>query len=514
MLKPLGYTFLARYFELELPQLGMELYQGNHNQDKTQHLGEIKQKVLAASKRYPANPSEHIEVAIKYQGIRLPYLAMIFERINVQELTNFIAARQTANIRRAIWYLYEWYTGERLALDDLKKTPYVDLMDSQYYFTRQQGEKCSRTKVINNMLGNRECCPMIRKTRDVLNAQLETIIKSAQEKLASLNELVQTEQLGRSINYLYLKETKSSTEIEREDSQDGKIQRFFQIVKSAGTIPLSKSRLLNIQNQIVPQNKGDKDYRQENIWVGQEVQQRSGGTYEDFHYIAPKFQHVPKLMQGLLNMHESLRQEPDIPALVHATVVSFMFVYIHPFTDGNGRTHRYLIHDILKSRLGSKDFVVPVSAAILKNLKKYDATLETLSKPIMAVLHYQFDEATKGISIENDINFMYQFPDLTPHALFLKDMLSIAIDNELIEEILYILTFDQIKTQLNNRFDLSEKDLSNYVNWLMQNNGIFATSKRKQVAKYHTNAVIDAMQAQAQSTLREHEEIRQKLAEM
>lgn len=512
MLKPLGYTYLMQHFEIGLPQLGIELYQGTGKEDTTQRLGEIRQKLLAASKRYPTTPSEHIELAIKYQGIRLPYLAMVFARIDVSELTTFIASRQTSKIRRAIWFLYEWYTGTQLDLADLKKSPYTELMDSRYYFTRQNGEKCSRTKIINNMLGNRQCCPMIRKTPAILNAQLDTIIQNAQAKLTSLNDLVQTDQLGRSIHYLYLKETKSSTEIEREDSQQNKIQRFFQIVKSAGTIPLSKSRLLNIQNQIVPLNKGDQDYRRDDIWVGEHVQ-AFGGAYENFHYIAPKHQHVNALMEGLLTMHDSLRQDPQIPALVHAAAVSFMFVYIHPFSDGNGRTHRYLIHDIIKDRQKNQSFVVPVSAAILKNMDKYDAVLEEVSKPIMALLNYRYDEEAGNITIENDINYLYQFPDLTHHALFLKDMLSIAIDQELIEEILYILTFDQIKTQLNQAVDLSDKDLSNYVNWLMQNNGNFAVNKRKQVAKYHSDEQIQQMQLIAQDAMEKQAAIKKQLAE-
>ena len=32
--------------------------------------------------------------------------------------------------------------------------------------------------------------------------------------------------------------------------------------------------------------------------------------------------------------------------VIRAAVLSFGFVYIHPFEDGNGRISRYLIHDI------------------------------------------------------------------------------------------------------------------------------------------------------------------------
>ncbi len=491
-MKPLGYTFLLKHFDIQLPRLGRDLYHGKGNRDKNQDYGSIKCKVLAASKKYPDSIPAHVEVAIKYQGIRLPYLAMVFERLDVDELTHYIAAKQNSKIRRAIWYLYEWYTEKLLNLKPLGKTPYTELMDSTFYFTRQDGEKCARTKIVNNMLGNRNCCPTVRKTRAINEIDFEGTIETAESKLSNINQLVNTEQLGRSLNYLYLKETKSSTEIENEDSNQNKTTRFFQVLRAAGSIPLSKHRLLTVQNQIVPSNKSDTDYRDEEIWVGENVR-TMGGTYENFHYIGPKWQKVPDLMTGLLEMHEQLMLEPQLPTLVHAAIVSFMFVYIHPFSDGNGRTHRYLIHDIIKSRRSRDDFIVPVSSAILNNMDRYDKVLEQVSKPVMALLQYDYDENSGTISLENDINYMYQFPDLTPHVLFLNDMMDVAINHELIEEILYILTFDKIKQWLNKQFDLSEKVLSNYVNWLMQNNGKFATRKHKQVAKHHSEKDIEEM---------------------
>jgi hypothetical protein len=46
--------------------------------------------------------------------------------------------------------------------------------------------------------------------------------------------------------------------------------------------------------------------------------------------------------------------------------LSFVFVFVHPFEDGNGRIHRHLIHHMLAMRGFSPIGVVfPVSAAIL-----------------------------------------------------------------------------------------------------------------------------------------------------
>jgi hypothetical protein len=56
------------------------------------------------------------------------------------------------------------------------------------------------------------------------------------------------------------------------------------------------------------------------------------------------------MMNGLLASINRL-QTSEIEPVVAAAVASFGFVFIHPFSDGNGRIHRLLIHYML-SRAG------------------------------------------------------------------------------------------------------------------------------------------------------------------
>lgn len=499
-MQPLGYTYLMRELDIELPSLGLELYQGKGNKDVFKDLGHTKTKYLAANKKSKISIASQLEVAIKHQGIRLPYIVTVFDKISQEEITEYIAEKPGAKIRRAIWFLYEWYSGIELPLNSLTKVSYTKLLEPEFYFTRENGDKCPRTKIINNMLGNRQCCPIVRRTKEVKSLNFNKALEDAESQLSELNKLVNTDQIGRSLNYLYLKETKSSTEIEREDSRQHKTQRFFQVLKSAGSIPLSKQRLITVQNQIVPLNRNDQDYRDEEIWVGENVHTRNG-MFENFHFIAPKKEKVADMMQGLIDMHQALSHEANIPPLVHATVVSFMFVYFHPFSDGNGRTHRYLIHDILKSRSHNNNFIVPISSAILNNIGSYDRVLETVSKPVMAILQYEYLEDEKTIRIDNDISYMYQFPDLTEHVIFLHEMINIAFNQELINEIFYVLTFDNLKKSINELFDVGEKQLNLIVNLLIQNNGAFSVRKSKHISKYFTPVEVETMEKMAQSAI-------------
>ncbi len=45
--------------------------------------------------------------------------------------------------------------------------------------------------------------------------------------------------------------------------------------------------------------------------------------------------------------------------IIRAAATVFGFVFIHPFEDGNGRIHRFLIHDIL-----SRDSFMPAGMII------------------------------------------------------------------------------------------------------------------------------------------------------
>jgi Fic family protein len=65
----------------------------------------------------------------------------------------------------------------------------------------------------------------------------------------------------------------------------------------------------------------------------------------------------------------------DMPALVHAALVHAQFETIHPFTDGNGRAGRVLIHTVLRARGLVRYVTVPVSSGLLHDSPGYFAAL-------------------------------------------------------------------------------------------------------------------------------------------
>lgn len=474
-----GYTYLIDELGLALPPLGVELALGDKSVDEVKPYGSVKIKLLAKHKKIGTTLVEHIETAIQYQGIRLAYLVPIFNKIGAARLTSFIKEKPQSVHRRCIWYLYEWLIGEELDIEN-SSANYAPLLDPQFYYVSQEGKKNTRTRIINNMLGNKDFCPMIRKVPKIVECENKDMMLLAQEKLKAIYPLMNPELLGRSVEYLYTKETKSSTEIEKESTPSAKMRKFYRVLKTSGSIPLSKRRLLDIQNEIVRSEKKDDDYRSEEIYVGETRVTWLDGFEENIHFIGPKHEQVASMMNGLLEMHKFLLLDNSLPPMMHAALVSFGFVYIHPFSDGNGRIHRYLIHDVLKSRKQAtdQDFIIPVSATILQRMKDYDRVLEVLSKPVMAIINYEMDEKRHSIVINNDINYMYRYPDLTEHVHFLYQMMEVSISKDLIQEVLYIVKFDAVKKAIEDHFDIPNKELNLLIQLALQNNGKIGKSKR------------------------------------
>ena len=94
--------------------------------------------------------------------------------------------------------------------------------------------------------------------------------------------------------------------------------------------------------------------RRQLVWVG-----RSGLSPLGALHVAPEAEDDPASMQDLV---EFLARD-DLPVLLHAALAHAQFETVHPFTDGNGRTGRALVHALLSGK-GLLTTTAPVSAGL------------------------------------------------------------------------------------------------------------------------------------------------------
>ncbi|GAB3871449.1 Fic family protein [Terrabacter terrigena] len=115
---------------------------------------------------------------------------------------------------------------------------------------------------------------------------------------------------------------------------------------------LSMHRALMAQQTQHPAGR----WRDQQVWVG-----GSALHPGDAHYVPPVADDVPALMADLV----AFMDRDDLPPLAHAALAHAQFETIHPFTDGNGRTGRALLHSVLLHTGVIHRVTVPISAGLL-----------------------------------------------------------------------------------------------------------------------------------------------------
>ena len=185
-----------------------------------------------------------------------------------------------------------------------------------------------------------------------------------------------------------------------------------------------------------------------------------------------------------------------LDALVHAAVVSFAFVFIHPFMDGNGRLSRFLIHHCLgQSGLLPPQFLLPVSVAMKRHETDYLQALTSFSKPARQLCqvtwagdeHYLYDW-TQGADV------WFRYMDLTDAVAFTLDMAQAALDIHMRQEVAFLALYDRVKHHIDARYDLRGSDLATLIVTIFQNGGALSNNRRKRYADRVQPDVLDAIQ--------------------
>ena len=186
--------------------------------------------------------------------------------------------------------------------------------------------------------------------------------------------------------------------------------------------------------------------------------------------ISAKWQDVDQLIDGLINTYHLLDKEKFDPVL---TAIAFGFVFIHPFSDGNGKIHRYLIHHILaKLNLTYQGIIFPISASILDKIEDYRIALESYSHSILELIEWE-TTPDHNVEVLNDTIDYYRYFDATKQAEFLFDCVLDTIDRIIPEEVSYIYKYDEFKRFIDDQFEMPDKLVSMLVRFLEQNGGTF-----------------------------------------
>ena len=467
--EPIGYAWLMKHFGAQVPrprQLSFALRKGSPRELWD---GDELTRVFPRTMAPAPTVTGHLEFCIKHEILALDVLAVLLRRVNREELAAHIADKPLGKYSRRLWFLFEFLTGVRLDLPDLETGSYIALLDPEAYFTGPE-IRSGRQRVLNNLIGNKDFSPMVRRTERLARWESADLANRARSIVTHFDPAI----LARAINYLYTRETMSSYEMEREVPNPSRAERFIALLRSAADRPdLDKKALISLQNAVVDPRFCDTDYRHDQNYVGQTL----SWTDERVHFVPPKPQDVPSLMDGLLTAVR--RNLGAVHPVVLAAVAAFGFVYVHPFQDGNGRLHRWLIHYVLaRTGFTPEGLIFPVSAVMLARRADYDRCLERVSTPLLSVLDWRL-RPDGSLVVEGETADFYRYFDATRAAESLFEWIEATIDGELKAELEFLIRYQRARADMQAVVELPDRKAALFVKLCVQNQFRLAPGKRK-----------------------------------
>jgi Fic family protein len=416
---------------------------------------------------------KQLQFAIKNEGINLLFFKKLFQKLDTKEITNWIQNEPSSIYSRKIWFLYEFLMQIPLQVADAdKKIKFTNLLDDSQQFALSSGIKSSRHRIINNLPGTVDFCPLIFKT--------DKLIQYIAQDLSAKNNLqlnrIHKDILLRTSAFLLLKDSKASFRIEGETPLPSRAMRWGKAIGEAGRNELSKAELERLQQIVIESAKFIKfGYRQQDGFVGE----HDRDTFQPLpDHISAKYQDIDALMNGLLQTTKQHSVAQYHPVLAAATI-AFGFVFIHPFVDGNGRLHRYIIHHILaKNNFTPQGIIFPISASILNHIVDYRRILEQYSHTILPFIEWKAT-ADNNVSVTNETADFYKYYDATSQAEFLFDCINDTIENSIPQEVKYLQQYDEFKNFMDNEFEMPDKMVALMVKLLSQNEGVLSKKKRE-----------------------------------
>jgi Fic family protein len=486
-LQPIGYEALIRRYYIEtIPHWHISFIAIENHTQKIEREGDRVRETYP--KRYAVDnkATSHLEFALKYDGVNLTLLKQIFEQIEEEEIITYIQDKPTGKYARRLWYFYEFLMSRELPIEDLKQGNYVDLLETNRYYTISNPQSIKRQRVRDNLLGDNNFCPIVRKTEKLKAYEALNLSQKSKDIVTKYpNKL-----LKRALSYLYTKETKSSFEIEQIKPSSSRVEKFIALLKEAQKDDFcTKEKLLYLQNRIVDARFRDSKYRTTQNYVGERITY----TEEKIHYISPKPKDLNRLMEGLIASHLKMNSDSNL-AVVHATLIAYGFVYLHPFEDGNGRIHRFLLHNILaREGFTPKNMIFPLSAVMVKNPYEYEVSLEYFSSKLLSLIDYNLDDEGR-MEVLGDTALWYRTIDMTQQVEALYEFIEKTIEEELHQELEFIVRYDTSKRAIQEIVDMPDREIDLFIRFVMQNGGRLSANKRKKYFDFLSDEEVALME--------------------
>ncbi len=479
---PAGYSALIDAYGLEVPLPRTLSATGEHHRIRERGGWRI------MTPRHAPDPTleGHLTFALKYEGLDLAVLKRLFMAAGPGPFEAIVRDKPTGSYARRVWFLYEWLTGRTLDLPNAKTGRYAKVLDPSLQWGIE-GATAPRYRLYDNLPGTPEFCPLVFRTQALEELTALDLPRRARDIVADVPRDV----LARTAAFLLLKDSRASYAIEGESPPQDRIQRWGRAIGEAGREPLDTDELLRLQCIVIGDDRFvTLGFRTEGGFVGEHDRETRMPLPD---HISARPEDLHSLTEGMIAFDRGPARTMD--AVIAAAVLAFGFVYVHPFEDGNGRLHRYLIHHVLAERdYNPPGVVFPVSAAILQRIDRYRETLESYSRRLLPVVRWEPTE-TFNVRVLNDTGDFYRFFDATPHAEFVYECVRQTIEHDLPYETDFLRRYDELRRRIEAMIDMPERTVDLLFRFLRQNGGTLSNRAREKEFADLTDAEAEQIEA-------------------
>jgi hypothetical protein len=436
------------------------------------------------------NPLDHVLFALKHEGANLQVLSEIMPHITVEDIGRAVWAKPNSGYLRVAAYLWEHFTGMLLTDIPSITASTIPVFDADRYLVSANPQKDARWRVAFNGLGDLDYCVTVQRTEAIQSLLDENIL----EQTRLFFEQTEKPVMDRAMTWAYLSETEGSFAIERETVPENKAEAFAALLRKAFDPETCDEAYLSHLQSAVINNPLDRAacYRGTQNWLHNGLRGASGVAY-----LPPPPELLEDIMPHITNMADTLHKKVD--PIVAAAIVSFAFVYAHPFMDGNGRLSRFLFHRTL-AQSGQMEtpatgkMLLPVSVAMKRHEAEYLRVLQGFSTPARNLWDVRWFDREQFDFKLNGGGASYRYWDATDVACFGLQMAKEALREDLQMEVNTLVRYDAIYRQVDAVHDVRNSDLSLLIRSCLQNAGVVSKNRRKQFAATVPKPVFDAIE--------------------
>jgi len=463
-----GWAALVWAFGVQAPVRRPSIISGQHVKESRREVGGWH----VFDKRYWPGESfgDQLGFALRHENLDLLVLKRLFEAVPQETVIAFVRSAPTGASNRRAWFLYEFLTGRTLDIPDAAEASFTDLLDDRLYFTAAP-RLSRRHKVRDNLLGTSDFCPVIRRSKALIEFGAHALGTKANEVIGRTS----ANMVARAATFLLMADSRASFEIEGEKPPRGRLERWGRAVLQAGRNPLTLDEILRLHTVLIEDTRFTRaGLRPDGVFLGE--RDHEGDPLPEF--IGARPEDLPSLMRGMIAANERMR-EGELDCVVQAAATAFSFVYIHPFQDGNGRLHRCLIHHVLAEReFTPSGMVFPVSPVMLDRIDTYRDILRAHSGPLMNFIEWR-PTPERNIEVLNDTADLYRYLDCTEAAEFLYACVARAIDKNLPQEIEFLRRNDEAMSRIMNTVEMPDRMAENLVRFIRLNEGTLGRKRRE-----------------------------------